>query len=159
MKETKKSIKKIFEEKCLKYSDNSDATQEENKMKKHLTNLINQISICLNCMGEMGKSQKNSGTFNNLSVLKEQIKKATTKDGESIEFCSQLKSLSDIGNIVCKKILNDSGRSSGKKLALNSNLRTFDKQAKKWSKELTEWVKRQSIELIKEKSKKYSKKY
>ena len=152
-KTTKKLIEKIFEEKCPKYSDNSNAAQEEDKMKEHLKNLINQISTCLNCMEEMGKSKKNSGTFNNLSVLKEQINKTTKNKG--VEFCTQLKDLNNIGNIVCKKNLNNSGISSGKKLALNSNLRTFDKQAKKWSKELTKWVERQSIELIKEKSKKY----
>lgn len=145
MKKTKELIEEIFEEKCPKYSDNSNATQEENKMKEHLKNLINKISTCLNCMEEMGKSKKNSGTFNNLSVLKEQINKTTKNKG--VEFCTQLKDLSNIGNIVCKKNLNNSGISSGKKLALNSNLRTFDKQAKKWSNAFIAWNGRYKLAL------------
>lgn len=58
---------------------------------------------------------------------------------ESTKFCSRLEDLSNIGKIICKKVLDSSGKPSSKKLALNSNLRTFDKQAKKWSADLTAW--------------------
>ena len=70
MKKTNQFIEEIFKEECPKYSDGSNAEQEESKMKEHLKKLISKIDNCLKFMKKMDKSEENSGTFNNLSVLK-----------------------------------------------------------------------------------------
>lgn len=153
MKKTKQFIEEIFKEEFPKHSDNSKAEQEENEMKKYLKNLIDKIDDCLKFMSGIGKSEENSCTFNNLSVLKKQIEKATKN--KEVEFCTQLNNLSNIGKIVCRKKLSDTGRDSGKRLALNSNLINFNTKAKKWSKELIEWYNVQKNHLVKERSKNY----
>lgn len=153
MKKTKQFIEEIFKEKFPKHSDNSKAEQEENEMKKYLKNLIDKIDNCLDFMKKMDKSEESSGTFNNLSVLKKKIKKAT--ENKEVEFCTQLNNLSDIGKIVCRKKLSDTGRDSGKRLALNSNLINFNTKAKNWSKELIEWYNVQNDHLAEERFKNY----